>query len=60
MRSIASKALGVSVDTYLQVSGSQNDRSRLLENQRRLDELLRSSRMTAALGMDQYTMRSER
>jgi len=55
MRSIASKALGVSVDTYLQVSGSQNDRSRLPENQRRLDELLHSNRVAAILGLDQYT-----
>jgi len=55
MRSVASKALGVSANTYLQVSGSQNDRSRLPENQRRLDELLRSNRVAAVLGLDQYT-----
>jgi len=55
MRSVASKALGVSVGTYLQVSGSQNDRSRLPENQRRLDALLHSNRVAAALGLDQYT-----
>ena len=33
----------------------ENDRSRLPENQRRLDELLRSNRVAAALGLDQYT-----
>ena len=55
MRSTASKALGVSADTYLQVSGSQNDRSRLPDNQRRLDELLHSKRVGAMLGIDQYT-----
>jgi len=33
----------------------ENDRSRLLENQRCLDELLHSNRVAATLGLDQYT-----
>ncbi len=33
----------------------ENDRSRLPENQRRLDELLASSRIEAQLGLSQYT-----
>ncbi|MCC6610645.1 MAG: glycosyltransferase family 2 protein [Burkholderiales bacterium] len=32
----------------------ENDRTRLPENQRRLDELLRSNRVRAAAGLDQY------
>jgi glycosyltransferase involved in cell wall biosynthesis len=34
-----------------------NDRSRLAENQKRLDELLHSNRTRAALGLDQYATR---
>ena len=33
----------------------ENDRSRLPENRKRLDELLHSNRIAAALGLDQYT-----
>ena len=55
MRSAASKVQGVSADTYLQVSGSRDDRSRLPENRKRLDELLHSNRVAATLGLDQYT-----
>ncbi len=32
----------------------ENDRSRLPENQKRLDELLRSKRVAAVLGLDRY------
>jgi hypothetical protein len=32
----------------------ENDRSRLVENRRRLDELTRSKRSVAELGLNQY------
>ena len=34
---------------------SENNRTRLAENQRRLDEIIASDRMTAAVGLDQYS-----
>jgi hypothetical protein len=33
---------------------AENDRSRLPENQRRLDAVLRSDRVRAQIGVDQY------
>ena len=34
---------------------SENDRTQLAENQRRLDEIIASNRMTAAVGLDRYS-----
>ena len=44
----------VALETYLQVSRNHNDRGRLPENQRRLQELIHSKRTWASLGVDQY------